>query len=218
MRILAIGDIHGCFTALQTLAKSVDFQPADTVIALGDYVDRGPDSKAVIDFLIDLKKKTNLITLRGNHEIMMLQSRDDDEYLEHWRECGGEETIQSYGTPDLSGVPSAHWDFLGETIAFHEMENDFFVHANASPDLALKDQPEYMLYWEHLLDAPAHSSGKRMICGHTRQKNGLPWNIGHLVCIDTWAYGTGWLTCLDVSSGHYWQANQDGEARTGKLD
>jgi len=57
-----------------------------------------------------------------------------------------------------------------------------------------------------------------MVCGHTSQKSGLPVNLGHAICIDTWAYGTGWLTCLDVTSGRVWQANQAGEQRTAWID
>ena len=69
------------------------------------------------------------------------------------------------------------------------------------------------------LDAPRpHVSGKTMICGHTRQENGLPCNLGHAICIDTWVYGDGWLTCLDVEEGTCWQANQRGETRMLHLD
>ena len=59
-----------------------------------------------------------------------------------------------------------------------------------------------------------HCSGKVVVCGHTQQRSGLPLNLGHAVCIDTWAYGQGWLTCLDVLSGRIWQANQAGRVRT----
>ena len=61
---------------------------------------------------------------------------------------------------------------------------------------------------------PPHESGKTMVCGHTSQKSGIPVNIGHAICIDTFAWGSGWLTCLDTESGVYWQTNHDGEHRT----
>ena len=85
--------------------------------------------------------------------------------------------------------------------------------------LALDEQPTYMLYWEKLTErftAP-HCSGKVMVCGHTAQKSGLPLDLGHAIGIDTFVYGSGWLTCLDVTSGHYWQANQKGWVREGDL-
>lgn len=79
MRHLAVGDIHGCFRALTTLAAAVPFGPDDLVITLGDYVNRGPDSCSVLDWLIAYGRRAQLIALRGNHEIMMLEARDSDE-------------------------------------------------------------------------------------------------------------------------------------------
>jgi serine/threonine protein phosphatase 1 len=75
-----------------------------------------------------------------------------------------------------------------------------------------------MLYWEHFRNPPAHVSGKVMVCGHTPQKSGRPRSIGHAICIDTWVYGKGWLTCLDVESGKYRQANERGETRSDWLE
>ena len=101
---------------------------------------------------------------------------------------------------------------------WYETETHFFVHANAYPDLPLEEQPRYMLLWEKLYQPCVHVSGKVMICGHSRQADGLPRNLGATVCIDTGAYERqGWLTCLDVTSGHFWQADQQGHRRAGVL-
>ncbi len=223
MRYLAIGDIHGCFTALTTLAVFVPFRPDDVLITLGDYVDRGPDSYAVLDWLVAARQRGNLVALRGNHELMMLQARESKESLRSWLECGGDATLASYSPLGDAGllvdVPDTHWQFLeGGLSAWHEIPTHFFVHANAYPDCPLGEQPDFMLYWESFADPPPHESGKVMVCGHTPQKLGQPRNIGHAVCIDTWAYGRGWLTCLDVASGHYWQANQNGRTQQGWLE
>lgn len=222
MRYLAVGDIHGCFTALTTLAALVPFGDDDVVIALGDYVNRGPDSCAVLDWLIARKRRGNLVALRGNHEVMMLQAREGEEAFKRWIEYGGDSTLASYspfGDPGrLVDVPDSHWEFLDETRAYFDTETHFFVHANVYPDYPLEEQPDFMLYWEGFDDPPPHESGKVMVCGHTSQKSGLPRNLGHAVCIDTWACGEGWLTCLDVGSGRYWQANQRGETRSNRLD
>jgi serine/threonine protein phosphatase 1 len=223
MRYLAVGDIHGCHKALTTLAAFVPFQPDDVVIALGDYVNRGPDSRAVLDWLIANQMRINLVALRGNHEIMMLEARKGGGAFQVWLDCGGDATLASYaGTGDagqLNDVPEAHWQFLEEeTRAWFETKTHFFVHANAYADYPLKEQPDFMLYWERFDNPRPHESGKIMICGHTSQKSGKPLSVGHAVCIDTWAYGNGWLTCLDVQSGQYWQANQQGETRTDWLD
>lgn len=218
MRHFAIGDIHGCLTALQVLDSELAFGDGDTVVTLGDCVNRGPDSRGVIEFLLGLRKRCRLVALRGNHEIMMLGARDDRSLLLNWIACGGDTTLDSYGATGFKDVPESHWDFLGGTARYYETGDDFYVHANVRPDLPLEDQPDYNLFWEHLGSAVArHVSGRRMICGHTPQASGLPLDLGHAVCLDTQACGGGWLTCLETGSGSYWQANQKRELRFGRL-
>ena len=218
MRQFAIGDIHGCLTALQVLERELAFGDDDTVVTLGDYVDRGPDSRGVIEFLLGLSKRCRLVALRGNHEIMMLRARDDRSSLLNWIACGGDSTLDSYGAAGFQDVPQSDWNFIAGTVRYYETEDDFFVHANVRPDLPLEDQSDYNLFWEHLGEAVSpHVSGRRMICGHTRQTSGLPLDLGHAVCIDTNACGGGWLTCLETATGMYWQANQQGELRRGSL-
>jgi len=75
-----------------------------------------------------------------------------------------------------------------------------------------------MLYWEKFRNPAPHFSGKTMVCGHTSQKSGKPVNLGHAICIDTRIYDNGWLTCLDVTSGQVWQANELGQQRTASID
>lgn len=218
MRTLAIGDIHGCLRALDLLLKTLRPGPQDLVVTLGDYVDRGPDSRGVVERLIELSASTNLISLRGNHEAMMLAARRDAELEREWRRVGGRETLASYGG-SLEDVPEAHWKFFEETcVDFWEGATHFFVHANAYAGLPLEEQPEFMLLWEKFGSPAPHISGKVMVCGHTAQKSGRPLDIGHAVCLDTWAYGKGWLSALDVNSGVVWQARQNGEERRFGLD
>ncbi len=226
MRLLAIGDIHGCRTALDTLLDLVEPQPEDQIITLGDYVDRGPDSCGVLDRLIDLHASGRLVALRGNHDVMMLEIRRSG-VDPMWLSYGGNTTLRSYGIDDkdeidpefvLAMIPEQHWQFLEDLLPYYETEKHIFVHANLYPDHPLEEQPDYMLYWERLDEPCAHVSGKIMICGHTRQKNGMPLDLGTSICIDTNIYDGGWLTCLDVLSGHIWQANELGETRTGWLD
>jgi serine/threonine protein phosphatase 1 len=227
MRLLAIGDIHGCLTAFNTLLKLVAPQPDDRIVTLGDYVDRGPDSRGVLDRLIALHAGGRLVALRGNHDIMMLNTR----FLgidPLWLSYGGNTTLLSYGIDAkddidreqvLAKIPQLHWKFLEEDcLPYYETEEHIFVHANLDPDLPLERQPDYILYWERLDGPTAHISGKTMICGHTRQKSGVPLDLGTSICIDTNVYDGGWLTCLDVLSGRVWQANEKGETRTGRLD
>jgi serine/threonine protein phosphatase 1 len=225
MRTLAIGDIHGCSLALRALLNAVKPKPDDLIVTLGDYVDRGPDSYHVIDQLLALHRTGRLVALRGNHEEMMLRARDARDGLTFWLECGGKETLASYSPLGDGGkfldVPDEHWHFLEKTcVDWHEVDTHIFVHANAYPEVPMDEQPAHMLRWESIdgRGAAPHVSGKVLVCGHTQQRSGLPLNLGHLVCIDTWAYGDGWLTCLDVGSGRVWQANQAERVRTLWLD
>jgi len=224
MRHLAIGDIHGCFNALRSLADYVGFRPDDTIITLGDYVNRGPNSCAVLDWLIHLDTTHTLVPIRGNHDIMMVDARRDEDSFRKWIECGGDATLRSYSPfegdrGELVDVPDNHWRFLEERLtATFETDGHFFVHASAYPDLPIDDQPDFMLYWEQFNDPPRHESGKIMVYGHTSQKSGLPVTNGNAICIDTWACGRGWLTCLHVESGILWQANENGDTRSLCLD
>ena len=221
-RLLAIGDIHGCLTALETLAAFVPFADDDLLVTLGDYVDRGPNTREVIDWLIARLATGRLIPLRGNHEIIMQEALSRDAIRSYWLNGGGAAVLASYrpdGDGNLSDIPDSHWRFLEHgTRRYYETETHFFVHANAEPNLELADQPDEMLFWAKFYDPPPHQSGKTMICGHTAQRSGRPLDIGHAVCIDTWAYGEGWLTCLDPLTGEYWQANQQGETRRDSLE
>jgi serine/threonine protein phosphatase 1 len=225
MRILAIGDVHGCSRALDALLKQIDPQPDDLIVMLGDYVDRGPDSKEVLERLLALKGRCRCLTLKGNHELMMLDARNDRGHFDEWLYNGGKRTLASYQVNEefgtfAEGIPARHWRFLEEDcLPYHEIATHFFVHANVAPDFPLEDQPDYMLYWETLEPATwrPHESGKTMICGHSAQRSGRPLVLDQAVCIDTWAHGQGWLTCLDVESEVYCQANESGETRMGNL-
>ena len=220
--LLAIGDIHGCFAALETLAAAVPFAAEDLLVTLGDYVDRGPDSRAVVDWLIERWNLGRLIPLRGNHELIMQGARVSQSLRDSWLMFGGDATLASYAPPENAGrledVPAEHWEFFERSCRdYYETETHFFVHANADPQLPLDKQSDQMLFWEKFDNPPPHVSGKIMVCGHTAQKSGLPKNLGHAVCIDTWVYGDGWLTCLDVAAGRFWQANQQRQSRHGFL-
>jgi serine/threonine protein phosphatase 1 len=221
-RILAIGDIHGCAIALDVLLQSIDLQPTDTLITLGDYVDRGPDTCRVLDRLIALRQSHRLIALRGNHESMIMDARFDAAVASDWLSFGGNTTLASYGADasqeGLAAIPEAHWAFIEQQcVDYWESETHFFVHGDAYSDLRLSEQPRDILYWGRFNEAQPHQSGKTMVCGHTSQKSGLPANKGYAVCIDTWACGQGWLSCLEIATGLVRQANQAGQRRQFSL-
>jgi serine/threonine protein phosphatase 1 len=223
MRTLAIGDIHGCLDPLLKLWEVLAPTPEDHVIFMGDYVDRGPDSKGVIDFLLEKEKEFRITFLQGNHEEKMFMSHQDPDDLGQWCEIwGGQATLDSYGC-GIHEVPEEHWAFLLRTIPYLETGEHIFVHANLEPDVPLDKQLPFALYhkkFDHKLygHPKPHCSGKIMICGHTSMKTHRPCNIGHALCIDTDPGRGGWLTGLHVESGAYWQTNFDGEVREGNVE
>ncbi len=217
-RTLAIGDIHGCLAPLEHLWKIIDPQPEDRIIFIGDYVDRGPDSKGVIDFLINLPPSLDVTFLSGNHEEKFFLSRIDETELAHWLDAwGGGATLESYGPGGFDDVPDSHWRFLREARAYLETDTHIFVHANLEADVPLGDQLPFTLIHKKFGTPEPHRSGKTMICGHTAQKSHIPLNLGHAVCIDTDPGRGGWLTCLHVETDKYWQTNFGGDFREGKI-
>jgi serine/threonine protein phosphatase 1 len=211
MRTIAIGDIHGCSKALDGLIEAIKPQASDRLIFLGDYVDRGPDSRGVIERLLSLRKRCEMICLLGNHEIIF-RSVLAGLPAETWLGLGGQQTLQSYGG-SLKAVPAEHLAFLYQLLPYFETEKNLFVHANYDPNLPISQQTEQKLYWEHLGDTPPapHISGKHVFLGHTPQASFEIGYFGHLTCIDTYCFGGGRLSAVDVESGEVWQASQDGK-------
>jgi serine/threonine protein phosphatase 1 len=239
-RTIAIGDIHGCSRALEAVLTAIGPRPEDVIVTLGDYVNRGPDSRGVLDRLIALEGQCTLIPILGNHDQMFLQILLDahaalagasSEWLRvggipmnllNWLEMGGDATLASYGIPrarpdatELGKIPDPHVAFLERCRDHYETATHIFVHGLYKPDMPMEDQPSYLLRWESLREGTPgpHFSGKRVIVGHTSQKSGEILDLGHLVCIDTYCHGGGWLTALDVHTEEVWQANREGELR-----
>jgi serine/threonine protein phosphatase 1 len=223
-RTIAIGDVHGCSMALAALIDAIDPQPEDTLVALGDYIDRGPDSRGVLDQLIALRQRCRLIPLLGNHEEMLLGALGNRSVLQCWLGCGGVEMLASY---DFSirtappwrrweeSIPREHWTFLTRCANYYETDSHIFVHAGYVPDLPLDQQPGEALRWQFTdrRTAKPHCSGKVAVVGHTPQRSGEILDLEFLKCIDTNCHARGWLTALDVGSSRVWQANQRGQLR-----
>src|SRR5262249_33858026 len=96
-RTIAIGDIHGCPDALAALIDAIAPSPEDTVVLLGDYIDRGPNSRGVLDRLIALARRCRLVPLLGNHEEALLDALRDKDSLRRWLTLGAADTLRSYG-------------------------------------------------------------------------------------------------------------------------
>jgi serine/threonine protein phosphatase 1 len=222
-RTIAIGDIHGCSQALAALIQAIRPEPGDVIVTLGDYVNRGPDTRGVIDQMLALENHCQLVPLLGNHDQMLLDARAGrPQAFAIWLRMGGHATLLSYDAPpgatfaaELVRVPPEHLAFLERCRPFHETETQIFVHAKYSPELPMDRQPDWLLRWETLRDGipGPHTSGKAVIVGHSAQKSGEVLDLGHLTCIDTYCYGGGWLTALEIQSRQVWQASQEGTMR-----
>jgi serine/threonine protein phosphatase 1 len=214
-RTIAIGDIHGCSTALQALLRAVDPRPEDLIVTLGDYVNRGPDSRGVLDRLIDLRRRSRLVSILGNHDEMQLQARDRSSQLAPQDYTGVLTRVaKSVDRPPIA-LTEGHVAFLEACVDSFETDENIFVHASYDPALPMSEQPIELLRWQSLRRGPPgpHVSGKMVFAGHTSQKNGKILNLGYLVCIDTYCYGGGWLTALDFHSGKTWQVDVRGRLR-----
>lgn len=217
-RVIAIGDPHGCAQALRVILTAIEPSPDDTIVVLGDCVDRGPDSRGVIEQLLELRERTKLVPLLGNHEEMMLNYLDGRPQPDDWLLCGGAETLDSYRDDDGPWtIPDEHVEFIRTWGDYWETDSHFFVHGGYDPEAPLVGQRWNIFRWQslrHELPA-AHCSGKTAIVGHTSQKTGEILDVGYLKCIDTYCYGYGWLTALDTTGGQIWQADREGNMHTG---
>lgn len=193
MNYIAIGDIHGCLSPLQRLIKMLNPKPSDTLVFLGDYVDRGLNAKGVIDYLIELNKTHTCVFLLGNHEVLMLDYLAGLLTISDWERNGGIATLNSYTHNGAVHIPDSHLDFLKACLPYYDTPDYFFVHGGLKPFRTIEENLHKMtkleLVWErsHLDDAVVNAEDykweKTVVCGHTPIPN--PIVLEKLIAIDT---------------------------------
>lgn len=219
-RAYAIGDVHGRLDLLERMIATIDQdrresgRARDYLILLGDLIDRGPDSRGVIEFLMRLPEDgIRLVFLMGNHEEMMLRVLGDEpESVSQWLTYGGYEFAQSYGVEvgrlavlapadaaDMirAAIPSSHLAFIEEFADSFTFGDYLFVHAGLRPGKSLADQDTHDLRWireDFLTDESDH--GCMVVHGHTITAE--PEEMANRIGIDTGAYQTGILTALRI--------------------
>ncbi len=215
-RLIAIGDVHGCIHALDTVIDAIAPTSQDRIVFLGDLVDNGRNSREVLEKIAELQGICEVVLIQGNHEEMMLAARESEEAYRFWDSCGGATTLTSYQFPGkLSDVPAEHWAMLESCVPYYETEDIIFTHANYLPDVPMDRQPKHYLRWT-LLDPNEmhpHMSRKPVVVGHTEQKEGEIVDLGFAMCIDTACWRYGWLTAMDCLTGDIWQASRWGVMR-----
>jgi serine/threonine protein phosphatase 1 len=208
MGVFAIGDLHGCPDELEVLLAAIGAGADDTLVFLGDYVDRGPRVRALVERLLRLRdERPATIFLRGNHEDMLLAyldlgGRHGDAYLAN----GGAATLASYEIPPgtrgaaaAALIPAVHLQFLRDLTLTHRRDRFLFVHAGVRPGIALEQQAEEDLLWiREEFFAARHDLPWTVVFGHTPQREArvaLPFHIG----LDTGLVYGNKLSCLDVT-------------------
>ena len=217
--IVAVGDAHGRADLVRQLIGKAERRYEDRAfrfVFLGDYVDRGPDSRGVIDALIELQDaRPDTVLLKGNHEEAMLDFVADPEEGEAWLEWGGEETLASYGVERAPGMalttlrdvfadalPDRHFAFLMGLDLTHREGDTLFVHAGLNPERALEDQRERDLLWvrdEWRKNGKGAFPGLAVVHGHTPVPK--PENLSWRVNVDTGAVLSSRLTALCLDGG-----------------
>ena len=212
-RLYAIGDIHGCAILLENLLEIIESDASGAphrLIFLGDYVDRGPDSKAVIDALVALKAaRPDAVFLKGNHEQAMLSFLERAEHNEEWLHWGGDKTLESYGVEGIwrrhpeevaaefsTLLPTAHRDFLSSLDLWRVFGDYVFVHAGLKPGVALDEQSEQDCLWirAEFHNAPADKRPKKFVV-HGHHPVRKPVDTGWRIDVDT---GAVWSDALSA--------------------
>lgn len=220
-RIYAIGDIHGRADLLDAMLDAIAADCGDIskaqLVFLGDYVDRGEDSRTVIDRLIELSKsKTDTVFLKGNHEASMLDFLSNPEDLPHWLNWGGLETAESYGVDaalpnDLlagelqKNIPPEHLKFLKSLSLTHKEGDYLFVHAGIRPGSPLEEQTEEDMLWIRSRFHNASVSDRPdfvVVHGHTPEDK--PVDAGWRINVDTGACYGGALTAVVLEGAERW--------------
>ncbi len=220
-RTFAIGDIHGCSRAFDALLAMLDLSAQDTVISLGDYVARGPDTCGVLSRLVRLATECRLIPLLGNHDDALLAAVRGADVSNSWATRHGPGILASY--PDavkkLTDIPRQHAAFLEGCRLLYETPSHFFVHANYEASRPLDQQDRATLLQRSLRDVVpgAHASGKIAVVGHTPTPDGQVLDLGYLFDLDTGCCYGRWLTALELTSGHLFQTSQNGARRSGSI-
>ncbi len=212
-KIFAVGDIHGCLTRLRDLMSRIDMDDDnDTLVFIGDYIDRGKSSREVVDYVLELKDKyKNVVCLLGNHEQMFmnyLAGRDEDMYLRN----GGLQTLRSYEISLTDGleeredkIPAQHQIFYESLLPYYETEKYIFVHAGLRLGLPLKEQtPDDLLWIRYEFINAEDDFGKPVVFGHTPFIN--PLIEKNKIGIDTGAVYGGKLTCVELPDVKIFQA------------
>jgi serine/threonine protein phosphatase 1 len=213
-----LSDIHGCRKELNLILNTILSKNSNPhFIFLGDYVDRGKDSKGVVSDLIDLSKDYKCIFLKGNHEDMLLdRTLGKNAQGNRWDRNGNDATISSYG--NLQNILKVHGDFYQNLKLTFETKEFLFVHGGLEPNVPLEKQNEERMLWiRHEFIDSDFDFGKIILYGHTPE---FPIRIGFKkICVDTGCVYGNYLTALQLNKFEYFSVKLgDEKTNVGRLD
>lgn len=224
MGAYVIGDIHGCLAELAVLVESLPLDPNDTLVFLGDYIDRGQDSREVIEFLLRFRERAaaKMVFLRGNHEDMFLSylglsGRHGDMFLFN----GGVATLRSYGmdTDNLHDAPEGgrriahlfpqeHIEFFQSLERHYFIDNFLLVHAGIQPLRSWSEQDDEALLWiRHEFIANPHTLPYTVVFGHTPMRQ-VFFDLPHKIGLDTGLVYGNLLSCLELKEHRLFQVER----------
>lgn len=214
-RIFAIGDIHGCLDKLVLLMRLIEVDPeTDSLVFIGDYIDRGDHSKEVVDYLVDVKRRfPQTFFLLGNHEQMLLEyldGKNEEAFLYN----GGDKTLRSYwggeARPESSAnphpwLPADHRDFYRSLLPYYQFDEYIFVHAGLRNGVPLDQQDLNDLIWiREEFFYSAYDFGRTIVFGHTPFPQ--PFIHNRRIGIDTGAVYGNRLTALELPAMRFYAA------------
>jgi serine/threonine protein phosphatase 1 len=205
-RLLAVGDIHGRLDLLGKLVRQVAPTPDDQVVFLGDYIDRGPEARGVIEFLLAFQRELpRSVFLEGNHEAMLLDYHEGRNRLFYIINGGGV-TLASYRHCDQGRIPPEHLAFFRGLLPYYETDRFIFVHAGLRPGLApARQKPEDLLWIRQEFLTSDYDWGKTVVFGHTPVAK--PYFAAGRIGLDTGAGHGRALTCCEVRQQKCWTAS-----------
>lgn len=145
----AISDIHGCLKTFKSLLVKINFKKKDELYILGDFIDRGPDSRGVIDYIWELQESGHFVAcLKGNHDQMMLDARKSLDLQRKWLINGGWTTIESFNTDHIQGIPKKYFEFFETLPSYIEVDNYILVHAGFKFDMPNPFDEFHSMLWQ----------------------------------------------------------------------
>ncbi len=212
-KVFALGDVHGCAATMRHLFWNIlRIEAGDTVILLGDFVDRGPDTKGVLDEIFFLKKKEiKVVLLRGNHEEIMMNAFTSNQAHAYWCNVGGTAVLDSFETDSIMDIPDEYVELIDSSVNYFEVDNFIFVHAGLNFEQNNPFDDEHAMRWiRKMPSSDPWLKSRKLIHGHTPEPiEKIIYNQHPIInldggCVYSDQGELGFLVALEMNSMQYY--------------